>query len=140
MLWYHNHRHNQQTHKRLLLGTRDAHLHRPSGDRPLSANRIDESDIVQLSTSSRATLGNTCFAGACARIGALVHLAGLVEPLRTLALLAEERSIPGKKPKVSYMSIYASYLGELVECGLQHGYGPDDFGLEAHLRRRRTRQ
>jgi phenylacetate-CoA ligase len=59
-----------------------------------------------------------------------VHLAGLIEPLRTLALLAEERSIPGKKPKVSYMSIYASYLGELVECGLQHGYGPDDFGLE----------
>jgi phenylacetate-CoA ligase len=96
----------------------------------LSANRIDESDIVQLSTSSRATLGNTCFAGACARIGALVHLAGLIEPLRTLALLAEEHRIPGKKPKVSYMSIYASYLGELVECGLQHGYGPHDFGLE----------
>jgi phenylacetate-coenzyme A ligase PaaK-like adenylate-forming protein len=43
----------------------------------LSANRIDESDIVQLSTSSRAMLGNTCFAAACARIGALVHLAGL---------------------------------------------------------------
>jgi phenylacetate-CoA ligase len=96
----------------------------------LSANRINESDIVQLSTSSRATLGNTCLAGACARIGALVHLAGLIEPLRTLELLAEERSIPGKKPRVSYMSTYASYLGELVECGLQHGYGPDDFGLE----------
>jgi len=96
----------------------------------LSANRIDESDIVQLSTSSRATLGNTCFAGACARIGALVHLAGLIEPLRTLALLAEERRIPGKKSKVSYMTTYASYLGELVECGLKHGYGPDDFGLE----------
>jgi phenylacetate-CoA ligase len=96
----------------------------------LSTNRIDDSDIVQLSTSSRATLGNTCFAGACARIGALVHLAGLIEPLRTLALLAEERSIPGKKPKVSYLSIYASYLGELVEYGLQHGYCPDDFGLE----------
>jgi acyl-CoA synthetase (AMP-forming)/AMP-acid ligase II len=28
------------------------------------------------------------------------------------------------------MSTYASYLGELVECGLQHGYGPADFGLE----------
>jgi phenylacetate-CoA ligase len=96
----------------------------------LSANRIDESDIVQLSTSSRATLGNTCFAGACARIGALVSLAGLVEPLRTLALLAEEHRVPGKKPKVSYMGTYASYLGELVECGLQHGYGPADFGLE----------
>jgi phenylacetate-coenzyme A ligase PaaK-like adenylate-forming protein len=96
----------------------------------LSANRIDESDVVQLSTSSRATLGNTCFAAACARIGALVQPAGLVEPLRTLALLAEEKGIPGKKPKVSYMSIYASYLGELVECGLQRGYGPADFGLE----------
>jgi phenylacetate-CoA ligase len=96
----------------------------------LSADRIDESDIVQLSTSSRATLGNTCFAGGCARIGALVHLAGLLEPLRALALLAEERSIPGKKPKVSYLTTYASYLGELVEYGLKHGYGPADFGLE----------
>jgi phenylacetate-CoA ligase len=96
----------------------------------LSANRIDESDIVQISTSSRATLGNTCFAGGCARIGALVHLAGLLEPERTLALLAEEQRIPGKKSKVSYMGTYASYLGELVECGLQRGYGPSDFGLE----------
>jgi phenylacetate-coenzyme A ligase PaaK-like adenylate-forming protein len=96
----------------------------------LSANRVDESDIVQLSTSSRATLGNTCFAGACARVGALVYLAGLIEPLRTLALLAEEHRVPGKKPKVSLMSTYASYLGELVECGLRHGYGPADFGLE----------
>jgi len=59
-----------------------------------------------------------------------VSLAGLVEPLRTLALLAEEHRVPGKKPKVSYMGTYASYLGELVECGLQHGYGPADFGLE----------
>jgi hypothetical protein len=30
-----------------------------------------------------ATRANTRFAGACARIGALVQLAGLVEPLRT---------------------------------------------------------
>jgi len=96
----------------------------------LSTDRIDEGDIVQLSTSSRATLGNTCFAGACARIGALVHLSGLLEPVRTLALLAEEQRIPGKKPKVSYMTTYASYLGQLVECGLKLGYGPADFGLE----------
>jgi phenylacetate-CoA ligase len=96
----------------------------------LSTGRVDESDIVQLSTSSRATLGNTCFAGGCARIGALVHLAGLLEPLRTLALLTEEHHVPGKKPRVSYMTTYASYLGELVECGLKYGYGPTDFGLE----------
>jgi phenylacetate-CoA ligase len=96
----------------------------------LSTGRMDESDIVQLSTSSRATLGNTCFAGGCARIGALVHLAGLLEPARTLELLTEEHRIPGKKPRVSYVTTYASYLGELVECGLERGYGPADFGLE----------
>jgi phenylacetate-CoA ligase len=96
----------------------------------LSAGRIDESDIVQLSTSSRATLGNTCFAAGCARIGALVHLAGVVEPARTLALLSEEHRVPGKKPKVSYLMTYASYLGELVEYGLRQGYGPADFALE----------
>jgi phenylacetate-CoA ligase len=96
----------------------------------LSLGRIDESDVVQLSTSSRATLGNSCFAEGCARIGALVHLAGLLEPASTLELLTEKRHVPGKKPKVSYMTTYASYLGELVECGLARGYGSADFGLE----------
>jgi phenylacetate-coenzyme A ligase PaaK-like adenylate-forming protein len=96
----------------------------------LLTGHIEASDVVQISTSSRATLANTCFAGACARIGALVHLAGLVDPARALAVLAQERRIPGKKPKVSYMATYPSYLGELVECGLKRGYGPKDFGLE----------
>jgi phenylacetate-CoA ligase len=96
----------------------------------LVTGRIDASDIVQISTSSRATLGNTCMAGACARIGALVYLTGLIEPERTLALLAERHRIPGKKPQVSHMSTYPSYLGELVEHGLQQGYRPSDFGLE----------
>jgi phenylacetate-coenzyme A ligase PaaK-like adenylate-forming protein len=96
----------------------------------LLTNHIDSSDIVQINTSSRATLGNTCFAGACARIGALVQPVGLVEPEHTLALLGEEHHIVGKKPKVSYMNTYPSYLGELVEYGLQQGYRPSDFGLE----------
>jgi phenylacetate-CoA ligase len=96
----------------------------------LMIGRIDASDIVQISTSSRATLGNTCFAGACSRTGALVYLTGLIEPARTLALLAEKHHIPGKKPQVSHMSTYPSYLGELVEHGLQQGYHPSDFGLE----------
>jgi hypothetical protein len=61
----------------------------------------------------------------------MVQLAGLVEPLRTLALLAEEQRIPGKKPRVSFMTTYASYLEELVECGLQHGYGPEDLAWSA---------
>jgi phenylacetate-coenzyme A ligase PaaK-like adenylate-forming protein len=96
----------------------------------LFSGNIDASDIVQISTSSRAALGNTCFAGACIRIGALAHLAGLVDPVHTLRLLSEEHRIPGKKPKISYLATYSSYLGELVECGLQQGYRPQDFGLE----------
>ena len=96
----------------------------------LFMGHIDESDIVQMNDSSRATLGNTCFAGACARVGAVVYLIGLIEPSHTLAYLAEEHRVPGKKPKVSYMSIYPSYLGELVEEGLRRGYRPSDFGLE----------
>jgi hypothetical protein len=32
--------------------------------------------------------------------------------------LAEQRQLAGKKPQTSILSTYASYLGELVECGL----------------------
>lgn len=96
----------------------------------LFAGYIDEGDIVQISASSRATLGNSCFAGACARVGALVYPIGLIEPTHTLAFLSEKRSTPGKKPRVSYMNTYPSYLGELVEEGLRRGYRPSDFGLE----------
>jgi phenylacetate-coenzyme A ligase PaaK-like adenylate-forming protein len=92
--------------------------------------QITAEDIVQISTSSRATLGNTCFAGACSRIGALWYLAGLVEPAQALALLTEEHHIAGKKPRTSVLSAYPSYLGELVECGQRLGYGPAHFGLE----------
>lgn len=52
---------------------------------------IAPDDNVQISTSARAVLGNLSLAGACARIGALVSLIGLIEPERTLALLTEKR-------------------------------------------------
>jgi phenylacetate-CoA ligase len=87
-------------------------------------------DIYQVNTSSRATLGNLCGAGAAARVGALVCPVGLVDPEITLGLLAEPRRIPGKKPMVSMMVTYPSYLGELVERGRALGYRPSDFGLE----------
>lgn len=91
---------------------------------------IGPCDVVQINTSSRATLGNACFAGACAKIGAMVRPVGLIEPPRTIALLTEKLRIPGKKPQVSYMNTYPSYLGELVEQGLRLGYAPSDFGVE----------
>ena len=87
-------------------------------------------DIVQISTSSRGTLGNVCLAGACAHIGAMVYLAGVTEPTHALALLAEKHHIAGKKPRTSVLYTYPSYLGDLVECGLRLGYRPADFGLE----------
>jgi phenylacetate-coenzyme A ligase PaaK-like adenylate-forming protein len=83
--------------------------------------QIAPDDIVLVSASARATLGNTCFMGACARIGAQVSMGGLIDPAQTLALLSEPRRLVGKKPRVSVLSIYPSYLGELVTCGLQQG-------------------
>lgn len=91
---------------------------------------LQETDIVQLSTSGRGTLGNVCLAGACAYLGAMVYLAGLVEPAQALAQLRERRHLPGKKERTSVLYTYPSYLGELIEYGLEQGYQPSDFGLE----------
>jgi phenylacetate-coenzyme A ligase PaaK-like adenylate-forming protein len=99
----------------------------------LMNQQITPEDIVLVSSSARATLGNTCFMGACARIGAQVSMGGLVEPELTLALLAEPRHLAGKKPRVSALSVYPSYLGELVTTGLRQGYRPADFGVERIL-------
>jgi phenylacetate-CoA ligase len=109
-----------ELHMFIALGVISHLLHR----------QIAPDDIVLISTSARATLGNTCFMGACARIGAQVSMGGLIDPAQTLALLAEPRRLAGKKPRVSILSIYPSYLGELVTSGLRQGYRPPDFGLE----------
>jgi phenylacetate-coenzyme A ligase PaaK-like adenylate-forming protein len=95
--------------------------------------QIGPEDVVQISASARATLGNTCFAGACARVGAQVYLAGLVAPELGLRLLTEERGLAGKKPRASVLDTYPSYLGRLVETGQKLGYGPADFGLNRIL-------
>jgi phenylacetate-coenzyme A ligase PaaK-like adenylate-forming protein len=96
----------------------------------LQSGQIGPEDIVQISTSSRATLGNTCFSQACQRIGAVWYQTGLVDPAHALMLLSEEHRLPGKKPRASFLNTYASYLGELVEYGLANGYRPEDFGPE----------
>ena len=96
----------------------------------LARGEVTNEDIVQISTSARATLGNTCFSRACERVGALWYQTGLVEPGHALALLSEHHQLPGKKPRASYLNTYASYLGQLVEYGLAAGYHPADFGLE----------
>ena len=92
--------------------------------------QITPEDVVQINTATGALLGNWNLASGAAQIGALVQPVGLIAPQRTLALLARPLAIPGRKPKVSVLSTYPSYLGDLVEIGLRLGYGPADFGLE----------
>lgn len=96
----------------------------------LFSGDLTSEDIIQMSTSSRGTLGNICLAGAGAHVGALVYLAGVTEPAHALALLAEQHHLVGKKPRASVLYTYPSYLGALIECGLALGYRPADFGLE----------
>ena len=97
----------------------------------LTTGTLRDDDIVQIATASRGLLGNVCLAGACAHVGALVTMTGIVDPAYALAHLAEEHHIPGKRPKVSTLQTYPSYLGELVETGLRLGYKPADFGLRS---------
>jgi phenylacetate-coenzyme A ligase PaaK-like adenylate-forming protein len=94
---------------------------------------IQPEDFVQISISTRARLGVHGVAFSASAIGAVVHPAGLVSAEHTLALLTERHSLPGKKSRVSVMSTYPSFLGELVECGLRLGHRPQDFGLERVL-------
>jgi phenylacetate-CoA ligase len=91
---------------------------------------LDASDVIQINTAAGALLGNWNLASGAAHVGALVQPVGLVATERSLALLAQPVAIPGKKGRVSVLSTYPSYLGDLVETGLRLGYGPTDFSLE----------
>jgi phenylacetate-coenzyme A ligase PaaK-like adenylate-forming protein len=96
----------------------------------LVSGDLNEADILHIATSTRAVLGNTCAVGAAQRVGALVITGGLIDPIQTLALLAEKRTLAGKKAHTSALLVYPSYLGELIETGRRLGYRPADFGLE----------
>lgn len=95
----------------------------------LQRGSILPDDVVQVSTSSRATLGNQCFSRAIERIGAVWYQAGLVAPEIGLRLLTETHGLPDRKARASYLNTYSSYLGELVETAAAAGMGPADFGL-----------
>jgi len=99
----------------------------------LSQRIIQPEDVVQVSISTRARLGVHGVTFSANAIGAVVHPAGVVSPEHTLALLNERHKLPGKKERVSVMSTYPSYLGELLEVGRALGYRPSDFGLERVL-------
>ena len=81
----------------------------------LQKGEIGKADIVQMSTSARALLGNQTSIEGYRQAGALVYQTSIVEPAQALALLANEHRLPGRKNKVSVLSTYPSYLGKLVE-------------------------
>jgi phenylacetate-CoA ligase len=96
----------------------------------LVSGDITDTDIVHMATSTRAVLGNSCFAGGCLRTGALVVMGEQIDLVQTLAMLAQEHTLAGKKSRSSALLVSPSYLGEFVEMGLRLGYQPSDFGLE----------
>ena len=99
----------------------------------LLSRQVEPDDVVQLSVSSRGLVPTMLAARALGRIGAVVYQAGVVEPSHALALLARRCSLPRHKPQASILSTTPSYLGALVERGLELGYGPRDFGIERIL-------
>jgi phenylacetate-coenzyme A ligase PaaK-like adenylate-forming protein len=96
----------------------------------LLQDQIGPEDIVQICSSSRGTLGTLSQAAGCGAAGALVYVVAVGGPEDTLALLTRQHDVPGKKPRTSVLFTYPSHLGEVVEYGLAHGYGPERFGLE----------
>jgi len=96
----------------------------------LQQDPISSADIVQMSTSARALLGNQTTMDACRQVGALAYQTGVVDPERALVLLSQKHELPGRKTRASMLYTYPSYLGKLIETGLAMGYGPQDFSLE----------
>lgn len=92
-------------------------------------DQVEPEDLVVVSMSPRAQLVVSGISRACAKIGALAQVVGILEPEHTLALLTEPRHLDGRRGRVSVLATYPSHLGELVEHGLACGLGPEDFGL-----------
>ena len=87
-------------------------------------------DVFQICVSSRAVLGLQNTMDACQLIGAACFLNGITDPGETLRVLTEPVGIPGKKARVSAISINPSYLGVLMQEARRRGYSAEDFGLE----------
>ncbi|MGA8113679.1 MAG: AMP-binding protein [Actinocatenispora sp.] len=91
---------------------------------------LGPSDVLQIAASSRAALAVHTTLRSAQLIGAGFVLVGVIDPEEALARLATPVHLPGKKPRVSALTINPSHLGELVQAGERLGYRPGDFGLE----------
>lgn len=91
--------------------------------------RIVPEDIVMNCNNARAYYGNETLLRACGYIGAICFVAGQIGAAGTIDFLLEKFNLKGKKPQISVIHTYSSYLGEIVEYGLEHNFKPSDFGL-----------
>ena len=98
----------------------------------LTRGLITSEDVVHVA-ASRALISVHSVTRAANDAGALCHVAGVIDPTDCLSALSHRHGITGKKPRVSVLWTYPSYLGELVEHARVLGYGPQDFGLERIL-------
>lgn len=96
----------------------------------LLTGQVGPADVVQICISSRAVLGVGNTMGAARLVGAGSVLTGMIDPGEALSRTAQPVHLPGKKPQVSVLSTYPSYLAALVGEAERAGYRPDDFGLE----------
>lgn len=94
---------------------------------------IGAQDIVGTCTSSRAVLGGHTLLRAAWLAGAATVVNGVIDPAETLSRLATPVHLAGKKPKISVLSLYPSYLSLLVQTGERLGYATGDFAVEKIL-------
>jgi len=94
---------------------------------------IGPDDVLGVCISSRAALGVQNTMLSCRLVGAACFLTGMVDPAETLSRLATPVHLPRRKPRVSLLSVYPSYLAKLVQEAERLGYRPADFGLERIL-------
>jgi phenylacetate-CoA ligase len=90
-------------------------------------------DVLQINISSRATLALLLTIESCRLLGTACSPVGMIDPEESLSRLAAPVHLPGKKPQVSIMTTYPSYLGALVQAGEDLGFCAADFGLEQIL-------
>jgi phenylacetate-coenzyme A ligase PaaK-like adenylate-forming protein len=91
---------------------------------------LGPADVLQVCVSSRAALAVSTTLRAIGMVGAGYVQTGVIDPAETLARLTTPVHLPGKKPRVSALTINPSQLAALVQEAERAGYRPHDFGLE----------
>ena len=94
---------------------------------------IGTCDMIAICTSSRTVLGGHTFLRSARLAGAGTVVIGVIDPAEALSRLTTPVHLPGKKPRISVLSAFPSYLSRLVQTGERLGYTAGDFAMEKIL-------